>query len=60
MTQFIRLRNTVAHGGDLDSEEKVTQDVYERYKNLTLDLMYEVHQKMINGLLHLTYKKKDV
>jgi hypothetical protein len=59
MLQFLKLRNTVAHGGDIDSEEKVTHVTYERYKNLIIDLMYEIHQKMINGIINYTYKSNN-
>ncbi len=57
MFQFLRLRNTVAHGGDLDVEDKVTHTVFQKYKTLTINLMYEIRLKMIYGLTHITFQK---
>jgi hypothetical protein len=54
---FLRLRNAVAHGGDLTSEEKIDQKVYERFKKLVIDLMYEIRLKMLHGLKHKTFLK---
>ena len=54
---FLRLRNAVAHGGDLVSEEKIDQRVYARFKKLTIDLMYEIRLKMLYGLKHKTFLK---
>jgi hypothetical protein len=54
---FLRLRNSVAHGGDLASEEKIDQKVYERFKRLVIDLMYEIRLKMLCGLKHKTFLK---
>jgi hypothetical protein len=47
---FLRLRNAVAHGGDLVSEDKIDQKVYGRFKKLVTDLMYEIRLKMLDGL----------
>jgi len=58
MSQFLKLRNTVAHGGDIDPEEKVTHEVYKKYKNLITDLMYEMHKKMSNGMFEYLYMRK--
>lgn len=52
---FIRYRNGVAHGGDISSEEKVTQDVYLKYRNLVGDLMYAIHDKFMDGIQRQTY-----
>lgn len=57
MKTFLRYRNAVAHGGDISSEEKVTQEVYGKYKKLVLDLMYEIQNKMSDGLSNKTYLK---
>jgi len=57
MKSFLRYRNGVAHGGDISSEEKITQEVYNKYKNLVKDLMYAIHGKMMQGLQQATYKK---
>jgi hypothetical protein len=54
---FLRYRNGVAHGGDVSSEEKITQEVYAKYKLLVSDLMYEMYNKMTNGLKNKTYLK---
>ncbi|PZV25580.1 MAG: hypothetical protein DCF12_14285 [Snowella sp.] len=55
MDLFLYLRNTVAHGGDLKSEEKINQDVYSRFKLLVVDLMYEMKLKMLDGLTEETF-----
>jgi len=55
MDFFLKLRNTVAHGGDLISEEKVNQVVYNRFRNLVRDLMYEIRLKMLDGLERQTF-----
>jgi len=55
---FLRLRNAVAHGGDLASEEKTDQNVYTRFKNLVTDLMYEIRLKMLHGLTHETFLRR--
>lgn len=54
---FLRYRNSVAHGGDISSEEKVSQQVFGKYKNLVIDLMYEIMFKMELGLNNRTYLK---
>jgi hypothetical protein len=54
---FLRYRNSVAHGGDISSEEKVTQEIYERYKNLVIDLMYEILFRINSNLENCKYKK---
>ena len=59
MDLFLRLRNTVAHGGDLLSEDTVTQDVYQRFKRLVEDLMYEIRLKMLKGLTDRTFLQKN-
>jgi hypothetical protein len=57
MTTFLRYRNGVAHGGDITSEEMVTQIVYAKYKQLIMDLMYGLHEKMMEGLANKSYLK---
>lgn len=54
---FLRYRNGIAHGGDISSEDKITQKIYEKYKNLVKDLMYEILNKMLFGLTYKTYLK---
>ena len=55
MKTFLRYRNGVAHGGDISSEEKVTQAVYTKYKKLVSNLMDAIHEKMIDGITKETY-----
>ena len=57
LNTFIRYRNGVAHGGDISSEEKVTQKVYSKYRKLVGDLMYELHDKFMDGIQNKTYIK---
>lgn len=52
---FIRYRNGVAHGGDISSEEKVTQEVYMKYRKLMGDLMYAMHDRFMKGIQKQTY-----
>jgi RiboL-PSP-HEPN len=47
---FLQMRNTIAHGGDLTSENKIDQKVYTRFKKLVTDLMYEIRLKMLEAL----------
>jgi hypothetical protein len=54
---FLRLRNAVAHGGDLVSEERINNKIYARFKKLVTDLMYEIQLKMLYGLQHQTFLK---
>lgn len=54
---FIRYRNGVAHGGDISSEEKITQSVYLKYRTLVGDLMYAMHDRFMNGIEKQTYLK---
>lgn len=58
LTSFLKYRNSVAHGGDISSEEKVTQDVFFKYKKLILDLMYEMQLKMIESANNQMYIKR--
>lgn len=57
MSNFLRYRNTVAHGGDISNEEVITQDVYSRYRSLVRDLMYGMHSRFLNGISNKTYMK---
>ena len=54
---FLRLRNAVAHGGDLAPEDRISQELYTRFKKLVTDLMYEIRLKMLYGLKHKTFLK---
>jgi MAE_28990/MAE_18760-like HEPN len=57
MVLFLKLRNTVAHGGDLISEEKIDHAVFVRFKVLILDLMYELRARMLNGLSKESFRR---
>lgn len=59
MQTFLRYRNGIAHGGDITSEEKVTREVYVKYKNLVIDLMYELHEKFMDGIKKSTYLRDN-
>lgn len=56
MDSFLWLRNTVAHGGDLMSQGRVTQQDYGRFSTLVKDLMDEVRVKMLDGLVGKTFR----
>ena len=63
LNSFVRYRNSIAHGGDISSEEKITQDVYTRYRKLVSNLMYEIHDRFMTALNEQTYlnaKQKTV
>lgn len=53
---FLRLRNTVSHGGELLPNESIDQNMYNRFKKLSLDLMYDIREKMIFALKNKKYK----
>lgn len=58
LNSFIRYRNGVAHGGDISSEEKVTQDVYSKYRTLVNDLMYAIHDRFIDAMGNKSYLRQ--
>ena len=58
MKTFLRYRNGVAHGGDISNEEKVTQEVYNKYRKMISDLMYEIRDRFLYGLKNETYRSK--
>lgn len=60
LRDFLRYRNGVAHGGDISSEDKVTKQVYEKYKNLVVDLMYGVMERINAGFNNQKYKKTPI
>lgn len=53
---FLKLRNTVAHGAELLPEESIDQKMYERFKILSLDLMFDLREKMLCSLKNKKYK----
>jgi hypothetical protein len=55
MNTFLRYRNGVAHGGDIESEEKVTNEIFNDYKYLVKDLMYEIHNRFMNAIDNKSY-----
>lgn len=55
LSMFLRLRNTIAHGGELLPEESINQKSYERYKRLCIDLMYDLRIKMLGNLKNKEY-----
>lgn len=58
MDLLLKLRNTVAHGGDLMPEHRIDQEKYVRFKILITDLMYEVRIRMLDGLNQKTFTTK--
>ncbi|HLN73760.1 MAG TPA: MAE_28990/MAE_18760 family HEPN-like nuclease [Prolixibacteraceae bacterium] len=57
LQNFLRYRNAISHGGDITTEEIINQAVYVRYKNLVLDLMYEIYEIMLEGLENRSFLK---
>ena len=55
LNSFVRYRNGVAHGGDISSEEKISQELYSYYRHLISDLMYEMHNKFMDGINEQKY-----
>lgn len=47
---LVKYRNAVSHGGDVSSEEKVDIIVFEKYKDLVLNLMYEMSNRIIYSI----------
>ncbi len=58
LKSFLRYRNSVAHGGDISSEEKVTQEVYNKYKKLVSDLMFEIQIKLTDSIFNKQFLKQ--
>jgi hypothetical protein len=58
LATFLRYRNGVAHGGDISSEEKVSKEVFEKYKKLVTDLMFEIQLKMTDAIEKKLYLKQ--
>jgi len=52
---FLKLRNTVSHGGELLPNERIDQEEYNRFKKLVTDLMYDLRDKMLAGIESETY-----
>lgn len=59
MNTFLDYRNGVAHGGDISSIDKVTQQVFDRYKQLVLALMHEIRDRLYIGADSKHYLKGD-
>lgn len=57
MTSFLRYRNSVSHGGDITSEEKVTQGVFNKYRKLVTELMFEIQIKLTDSINSQLYVK---
>lgn len=58
MKDFLRYRNSVAHGGDISSEEKVNQEVYNKYRSLVKDLMWGLYEKFEMAIGQNAYLKQ--
>ena len=59
LSNLLRHRNAIAHGGDISSEEIVTQEVYNRYRTLLRELMYGMHERFLKGILMQIYMKHN-
>ncbi|NER08009.1 MAG: hypothetical protein F6K17_38395, partial [Okeania sp. SIO3C4] len=57
LKRFLDYRNAIAHGQDITSQEKVTQQVYAKFRGLVLDLMYEIQDRMLKALEEESYLK---
>ncbi|MGT2750607.1 MAE_28990/MAE_18760 family HEPN-like nuclease [Streptococcus orisasini] len=57
MKSFLDYRNGVAHGGDISSNDKVTQEVFNGYKKLVIDLMHGIYDKIYEGAIKKHYLK---
>jgi len=49
LSSFLRIRNSISHGGELLPGESINQEDYERFKRLCIKLMYDIRNKMINA-----------
>lgn len=57
--KLLYLRNTIAHGGDLMSNDKITKDDYAFYRELVMNLMYAIVEKLHNGISGKTYLRPE-
>ena len=55
---LLKLRNDVSHGSVSYSHYIIEQDEFGRFKNLVIDLMYEIRLKMVDGLASKTYRNR--
>lgn len=58
MDDFLRYRNSISHGGDISSEEVVTQLVFSKYRVLIRDLMYGMHDAFLFGIDQRSFETK--
>lgn len=50
LNDFLNERNNIAHGGNISSHNRITQETFEKYKQLVLFLMYKVEHRFIDGI----------
>ncbi len=55
LRDFLKDRNNIAHGGNISSSERVTHEVFEKYKNLVLFLMYETEERFTQGITQASH-----
>lgn len=57
LNTFVNYRNGVAHGEDMSSKDKISQDIYCRYRKMVSDLMYEIHDRFMTAIQNKSYLK---
>lgn len=57
LKSFLKFRNNQAHGNKIMTEVIMTHKEYEVYKNLIIDLIYEVGKKIMDSIFTKNYLK---
>ncbi len=57
LKMFLDHRNAIAHGAEISSTLIIGKDVFEIYRVLITDLMYEIVSRIIQASLNETYRK---
>lgn len=56
LTFFLKIRNTISHGGELLPDEFIDQNKFIRFKKMINDLFYDIQDKMTENLKNGNYK----
>lgn len=55
LKKLLKLRNSIAHGVEIDSEEVINQSVFSRFKKMICFLMYEIHLRLTQAIENKMY-----
>lgn len=59
LKNFLYIRNNTAHGNKIMTDVTINQADFEQYKNLILNLIYEVGRLLSECIHHKTYLKSN-